>query len=265
MGLNNYLKGLSSNLYIKPKSPERYKVDRSLSFIIKKLKEDFGDQLLSVDIFGSYKRGTMLPRQFDEFSDVDIMVLFNTGDYNELQPESYRNQLRRFADRYYKGSLVKKDFPSIVIEMGHIKIDLVPATIDNHWFSGKERIHIPDSGGNWLQTNPNDFNADVIYANKKFNSIVKPIIRLLKRWNASTRKPFSSYNLEYQISNMNFRGDNIEAGLIYAIDQLSESQLNISGAKKLDTLKHNAYRLESFVDIADEINAKRLIKNMLKM
>ena len=264
MGLNNYLKKLASECLIKIASPEQIKIKTSVNFISDKLIEEFGNQIKKIEVFGSYTRGTMLPRHLDQYSDVDIMIVFDTKKHTELKPESYREQLKRFANTYYKGSLVKKDFPSIVIEMGHIKIDLISAVDTKSWLWGTERIYIPSSGNEWLKSSPNEFNEELTQVNKKYNSVVKPIIRLLKLWNAGAKKPFESYDLETQISKMNFKGDNVETGLIYAVDKLSGKKLNVANSKKLETLNNRAEKLQLHLKNEDDIKAKRLLYQIFK-
>lgn len=86
-------------------------------------------------------------------------------------------------------------------------------------------IEIPDKNGDWMETEPEKFNKKLTDANTKYNFIVKPIIRLLKYWNASHEYPCYSFELETDIANMNFNDDNYESGFLYAIENLSTSDL----------------------------------------
>jgi predicted nucleotidyltransferase len=188
IGLNNCLKRISSDLFIKRDSVERNKIERSIDRIFDNLEEYFDDEVSEISLFGSYTRDTILPRRFDEQSDIDILIEFNTEDYEKLHPESYRNQLKTFASRVYPTSIVLKDHPSVVLALNHIKFDLVPSIFDKGFFY--DSIEIPDKDGGWMETNPGKFNKQLISANKEYNSIAKPIIRLLKYWNASHGYPF---------------------------------------------------------------------------
>src|SRR5436190_340272 len=113
-GLNNLLKKIASELFIKYDSNERWKIDRSVDNILNKLEEYFDDQIEDAIVFGSFSRDTILPRKYDTNSDIDILVQFNTETYDKLKPESYRNHLKKFADALYPNSLVGKDHPSVV-------------------------------------------------------------------------------------------------------------------------------------------------------
>lgn len=223
VGVNNHLKRISSELFIKYSSEERLKIDSSVYKIIEKLTEYFDDEIDESILFGSYTRDTILPRRFDPNSDIDILIQFNTEDYERLKPESYRNQLRRFAEETYPNSIVVKDHPSIVVELNHIKFDLVPAIFDEGLFY--DSIEIPNKNGGWMETEPDKFNSQLTKANTKYGSIVKPIIRLIKYWNASHGYPYLSFELESAIANMDFKNDNYESGLLYAVRKLPSDDL----------------------------------------
>src|ERR1700679_4250009 len=96
VGINNHLKKIASELFIKFDGEERRRIEASVSNIVSRLEDYFDDEVDDSVLFGSYARDTILPRRFDPNSDVDILVQFNIEDYDRLQPESYRNQLRKF-------------------------------------------------------------------------------------------------------------------------------------------------------------------------
>ncbi|GAA4468935.1 hypothetical protein GCM10023093_27510 [Nemorincola caseinilytica] len=196
-----------------------------------------------------------------EQSDIDILIEFNTKDYKKLKPESYRTQLLKFADQTYRKSVVGKDHPSIVIELNFIKFDLVPCIFDKGFFY--DSIEIPDKSGGWMETEPDEFNKTLTKANQKYNSVVKPIIRLLKYWNACNSYPYASYDLETKIADMNFNNDNQESGLLYAIDKLSTSNLPSWASNKVNTLKANAENLDSYLDKGDVAKADKALSKIL--
>lgn len=259
LGINNHLRRISSELFIKYDAVERKRIDRSLQIIIENLEEYFDDQIDKCLVFGSYTRDTILPRQYDEHSDVDILIQFNTDDYDKLKPESYRNQLKKFSEAHYKNSF--KDYPSIVIELNHIKFDLVPAIFDEGFLW--DSIEIPDRDGGWMETKPDKFNKKLTAANKDYNSIVKPIVRLLKYWNASNSYPYYSYELETQIAEMDFSGDNYETGFLYAIKKLSTGYLPNLACHKVEMLRSNANRITEYLEDQNIIKAKAALEKIL--
>lgn len=147
--------------------------------------------------FGSSTRGTILPRSMDERSDIDYMMVFSEG---EATPQTYLNRLRSFVEKYYSSSEIYQSSPTIVLELNHIKFDLVPAT--KTWLN---ELLIPNGSGGWMSTNPNDFNSTLEAKNKEHGSLIKPTIRLLKFWNATAQFPFpSSFELEKWVCGISF-------------------------------------------------------------
>lgn len=225
------------------------------------MEDYFEDEIDETILFGSYTRDTILPRRFDPSSDIDLLIQFNTEDYDKLKPESYRNQLRRFAEDNYPYSIVVKDHPSIVLELNHIKFDLVPAIFDEGFIY--DSIEIPDKNGGWMETEPEKFNEELTNANTKYNFIVKPIIRLLKYWNASHGYSYYSYELETDIANMNFNDDNYESGFLYAIGELSTSELPYWAINKVDVLRTNAEWVSHYIDRGEIQKAKKSLERIL--
>ncbi len=146
--------------------------------------------------FGSSTRGTILPRSMDEQSDIDYMVVFSDGS---ATPQTYLNRLKSFVEKRYWSSEIYQSSPTIVLELNHIKFDLVPAT--TNWLG---ELQIPNGAGGWMTTNPNDFNATLEAKNKEHKSLIKPVIRLFKYWNATAGFPFQSFEMEKWVCGLSF-------------------------------------------------------------
>jgi hypothetical protein len=146
--------------------------------------------------FGSSTRGTILPRSMDEQSDIDYMVVFRDGS---ATPQTYLNRLKAFVEKRYGSSEIYQSNPTIVLELNHIKFDLVPAT--KTWLG---EFQIPNVAGGWMTTNPNDFNATLDAKNKEHKSLIKPTVRLFKYWNATAGFPFQSYEMEKWVCSLSF-------------------------------------------------------------
>lgn len=174
---------------------EKEGIQRSIGTLQTRLIKYFRDQLSCQFIFGSYSRGTILPRSMDPQSDVDYMVIFSDSG---LQPQSYLDRLRRFAEHYYSRSEISQSHPTIVLELNHIQFELVPAI----WNYYEDSLQIPTKFSNyqsWQNTNPNDFNDKLKIVNQTHNNNIKPLVRIMKYWNAKSGYPFESYTLEQQI------------------------------------------------------------------
>lgn len=146
--------------------------------------------------FGSTTRGTILPRADDARSDIDYMIVFEKGGYT---PQTYLDRLRTFVEKKYSSSEIYQSSPTIVLELNHIKFDLVPAL---HRYGTTYRI--PDGTASWQDTNPNDFNSTLEAANKNNSYLIKPTVRLAKIWNAANGYVFDSYVFEKWIASRLF-------------------------------------------------------------
>lgn len=192
--LNTYLNDLSYTYYIGRDAIERQGINTSISTVTTRLKNYFGNDIKEISVFGSWKRDTALPRYYDQKSDIDILIVFDHQRLNRT-PQTYREWLLQFANKKYPTSVSAKSFPTVRIDLKHITLDLVPAIYD--WWN----YSIPSSTNQWMITNPTSFNNNVVNQNTNRNGIVKPILRLIKAWNANANYPFSSYDLEQKALN----------------------------------------------------------------
>lgn len=192
MSVNSYLQDLGSTLVIS--SDEKNSITTSISTIKDRLTSYFGEDVVDKVVFGSYTRETILPRKIDENSDIDLMVVFkNTNNY---KPQSFLNRLKNFAETKYSTSEIYQSSPTIVLELHHIKFELVPA------YKFYTMHYIPKNSSEWMYTNPNDFNDKLIDCNKNNAYKIKPVVRLIKHWNIQNNsRTVSSYELESKIAN----------------------------------------------------------------
>ncbi len=173
---------------------EKDSIGKSISTLESRLKSYYGRDISENFKFGSSTRGTILPRNMDANSDIDYMVVFSDDGY---KPSTYLNNLKRFVEAYYGRSEIYQSSPTIVLELGHIKFEIVPA-IDNYWAAYKIPAKASDYS-DWIATDPNDFNESLTNANKSNNNLIKPLVRLVKYWNSKNGYVFDSYELEKSI------------------------------------------------------------------
>ncbi|WP_229672043.1 SMODS domain-containing nucleotidyltransferase [Shewanella carassii] len=187
--MQSYLAERSSNAILS--DTEKSSISTSILTLETRLNTYFGDQISKQLQFGSSTRGTILPRSMDSNSDIDYMIVFKD---EELRPQTYIDKLRRFANHYYTNSNIAQSHPTVVLELNHIKFDLVPAIKS---YMEEYRIPAPSSSyAEWLATAPTAFNTTLTTANTQSNYKLKPAIRLLKFWNAQAGYVFDSYSLE---------------------------------------------------------------------
>lgn len=194
MSPNSYLERLATKAVIR--ELEKVNIGRSLKLLRERLDQHF--DLVSSNVsgvarhfpFGSYTRGTILPRNMDPHSDVDYMIVF---DNSNLRPQSCLDRLRRFVDKNYRTSQIYQSHPTVILSLNHIRFELVPAV------EGLMGLKIPSKSSwfsEWTSTSPNEFNGPLSDKNKSNRSLIKPLIRLLKYWNACNKYPFESFALE---------------------------------------------------------------------
>ncbi len=260
--INYRLQKIAEDLFIKYNSKERVYIDEKIENFKKNIKLYFGNAVDEILVFGSYKRSTILPREFDENSDIDVLIVFNQ-QINSFNSETYRNHIKRFALAKYPTTKVVKDHPSVVLEMQKIKFDLVPSKyVSTFW---TQTYQIPNRESVWTNTDPIGFNNLLTERNNKYNSIVKPIIRLIKRWNAANDYPYKTFELEKIIADMNFSGDNYEKGFIYAVENLPTNNLGIFQTAKVQTLQKNVNQIKQYLEIGNQQKAEETVLNILNL
>ncbi|NDY73111.1 nucleotidyltransferase [Desulfobacter hydrogenophilus] len=199
MTVNSYLISLASGLVLS--SDEKASITKSISTLKIRLEAYFGGGITNHFQFGSNNRGTILPRKADSKSDIDYMIIFNTSD-GKKTPQTYLNRLKRFAKNKYSTSEISQSSPTIVLSLNHINFELVPAVSD--WVY---QIQIPSPASdwsNWMSTDPNGTNQALMDKNISENYKIKPLVRLIKYWNATHGHPYNSFSLERYIVNQFF-------------------------------------------------------------
>lgn len=195
MSVLSFLTDTASNAVLS--STEQASIATSISTLQTRIGLHFAGGVIKQHFrFGSSTRGTILPRSMDENSDIDYMIVFNE---NNVTPQTYLNRLKTFVEKYYSSSEIRQSTPTIVLELNHIKFDLVPATTT--WLG---ELQIPNGSGGWVTTNPNDFNLTLETKNKEHKSLIKPTIRLFKYWNATAGFPFQSFEMEKWVCGLSF-------------------------------------------------------------
>ena len=239
MSILSYLTSLSSQLVLS--TEERISIGVSLGFLKTKLSNwSHSSDIQEQAVFGSYDRDTILPRKYDDGSDVDYMIVFKNP--NQLQPETFRGWLKKFAEEKYTRSEIYLDYPTTVLELSHIKFELVPA-IKPMWGT----YMIPDNTtifSKWQSTNPFTLKITITEANK-INHNIRPLIRVMKYWNVLNGKPYASYELEQKIANMPFwYSKNLEECFYFFVEALipeySMSQLKKNAVNKLKNAARQA-------------------------
>lgn len=210
MTLNAYLNRVASACILRDQT--KTQIDASVRYIKGSISTYFGADVSDQILFGSYSRGTLLPPNIDEGADVDLMIVFSDSN---ASPQTYLNRLRRFVEDRYPRSEIKQSNPTIQLLLNHITFELVPAV--KYLWSTNYRIPAPASGYfDWIDTDPQAFNASLLSANQNNANLAKPLIRTLKLWNTQHGHPFESYELEKQVV------ANSPVGVFFTMNRLDE-------------------------------------------
>jgi predicted nucleotidyltransferase len=191
MSVSTHLQSIADNAVLSEQ--ERASIQTSFQNLQSRIKNALGNYLTDHYSFGSYTRGTILPRKFDPHSDVDYIVIFRD---NSRTPQTYLNYLSSFVKANYPRSEISQSFPTIRLELNPIMFELVPA-IDT--MGNGLKIPSKSDWSKWQSTDPKGFNTKLINANTSNKSLVKPLVRIMKYWNVQQNWPFESFILENMI------------------------------------------------------------------
>ncbi len=260
MSVLSYLQNLASCLNIA--EIESDKIDRSINTLYNRLERYFVNGDLKERFrFGSSVRKTMLPRNADDDSDIDYMIVFeNTKGY---KPQTFISRLKKFAEIYYSSSEIYQSLPTVVLVLEHIKFDLVPSYRSPYWgnlYIPAPRTYYTD----WMETDPLSFNTRIDEANKREDFLLKPMIRLLKYWNANNGYIYNSYDLEQKIVSMSFFScRNLTDYLFSAISNLSVWELPEYKRQKVDRAKQVVITIRQYEMLNCPIMAEGEVKKLL--
>lgn len=192
MTVSTHLSTLASELVLS--DSEKRGISTSIKTLSVRLNAYFGSNITSHFQFGSNTRGTILPRKADSNSDIDYMIVFDSSG-GQKKPQAYLDRLKKFANAKYSTSEITQSSPTIVLSLNHIRFELVPA-VCNYGFQ------IPSPASSWIEwisTDPVGANQEIQDKNKAENYQIKPLVRLVKYWNARQGHPFTSFSLEQYI------------------------------------------------------------------
>lgn len=235
---------------------EKLSIDRSIANLQQKLEAFFAEDLSQHFRFGSTTRGTNLPRSLDDFADVDYMVVFGDSDKS---PQTYLDRLRGFVEANYPRSVVRQDHPTIVLELSHIKFDLVPAV--DSWWSG---LQIPDKGGAWQATEPSAFNRQLTDRNSQCGNQLKPAIRLIKCWNAANDYVFDSYMLEqWIVGNMYWTCSNLRDYVFEIFDDMSPQGGSVRDRERVSRAQQRVKTIRALEAASDFRRAEQEVARLI--
>lgn len=258
MSVLSYLNTLSSSLVIS--EIEKTGIRTSISSLENHLRL-WGHSIDIVEsfTFGSFDRGTILPRWADPSSDIDYMLVFRNP--NSYQPQTFLNWLRDFAQSKYPRSYNQQSFPTVVLELNHIRFELVPAIKPwGYMIPTKEAYY-----GSWQNTDPLTLKQKVVSANV-INGNVRPLIRIMKYWNAQKGKVFPSFELETIIATrLYWQYSNLEECFYSLVDSLPVRYEYPQYKKNvINNLKYKVRLVQSYQREGKYLMAENILKSIFE-
>ncbi|MCX5939008.1 MAG: hypothetical protein NTW02_12630 [Cyanobium sp. LacPavin_0920_WC12_MAG_62_9] len=166
------------------------------------LAESFTDAsdlpLSTTKVIGSASRSTII-RPLD---DIDILAVFNNK--NEIFERLFRNDSQKFLYRIrdalnkYKVEVVGARGQAVRLfykQAPHV--DIAPVF---RWSSGGYAL--PNGTGGWLTTDPDAHELWINQRHGELSNRLKPMIRMIKRWNNVHSKYLKGFHLEVMLANV---------------------------------------------------------------
>lgn len=214
MSVNTYLVRVARSLVL----------DANESSSIKKSIETLENRLLNWSkydevsghrVFGSFSKETILPRWADEESDVDYMLIF---DYykHQYKAQTYLDWVKEFVSSKYTTSDIYQDYPTMVLELNHIKFEISPGI--RMWGDTLPYYQIPapkSSIVEWINTNPFTDIERLTKKNSEEHYYIKRLARVLKYINVKLGRPLKSYRIEEYLITKVFWGDSTFADYFF--------------------------------------------------
>jgi len=123
------------------------------------------------------------------------MIIFKDDRHKS---QTYLNYLKGLIGQKYTRSEIHQDNPTIVLELNHIRFELVPAL--DYFFNIRYKIPAKQSDyADWLVTDPDELNGKLTN-----NQNLRRLVRVAKIWNIKQGGLFNSYKLEKFIVNRNY-------------------------------------------------------------
>lgn len=260
MSALNHLTTTASSLVLS--SSEKSSIDTSISTLKTRLNDWFGSDIKEQIKFGSSTRGTILPRKADERSDIDYMIVFDNDD--NCKPQTFIDRLKTFASAKYSTSEIHQSHPTVVLMLNHIKFDLVPAYKSDNFLN---TLYIPAPAtdfADWTSTDPNGFNQTLTSKNNNNNNQIKPMIRLVKYWNACNGYVYESFGLEQDlVGQLYFFCTNLKDYLLSGINGLNTTGLPQYKSDKVQRARDIVAQVKEFERINLPDNAETEIKKLI--
>lgn len=183
----------------------------------KNVRAILDNSLTVIDSFltGSYSRSTMIGPLKE--ADIDIFVVLDPSYYKAEGYISLLDKVKVVLKKEYSTPHISRNGQAVTIRFTDFMVDVVPSF--NRKGGG---FLIPNSvTKTWIATDPRQHVVLFSKANQNNNSMLKPVIKMLKNWNKNISFGFSNFHIEvlaYHIFN-NVSISSYSTGVRYFFDK----------------------------------------------
>lgn len=227
------------------KKEDKEPINTSINYLIGKFEAELKDEVKRIELFGSYQRETFLLPDFSPKSDIDIMIIF---EENKLKSQTLLTKIKEILKEHYSRSEVYQDHPTIALELNHIKFEISPTKEEWILIFG-DTLYIPtliNGVEKWIETEPSKLNNKLNRKDEEENGNLRPLIRLLKYYNAKTDYPFTSYKIEQAVLELSYYS--CKTLLDYFNYFIVKNDLELESNKASDSMK-NLKKLKDDIEI----------------
>jgi hypothetical protein len=166
------------------------------NFMLKKYGPNSTMQLLETKVIGSAARSTLVR----PISDIDIFCVFASAQVwqrykNDSQQLLYR--VREALTGYQVKTVGSRGQAVRLFYSTGPNVDITPAFYEHDLFGRPTGGYlIPRGDGKWQGTNPYAHTDFMARRNQELGGYLKPLVRLLKRWNQAHSAHLKSFHLE---------------------------------------------------------------------
>ena len=170
--------------------------DRVENFLLAKYAAGSIMPLTEAKVIGSAGRKTLIR----PINDIDVFAVFDDSQVwsqykNDSRQLLYR--VREALDEYQVETVGSRGQAVRLFYKDGLHVDITPAfPLYNILFRNLECYVIPRGDGSWLKTDPYKHGAFMVERNQALGNYLKPLVRLLKRWNNVHSNRLKSFHLE---------------------------------------------------------------------
>ncbi len=212
--LQQYTKELA--YAIVPQPLERAAIENFFATVVEALMNHFRFNIERCIPIGEFARETVLRHTIDKKTSIQLMILFQNDEYYE-NFSLMRQEMEQCISSSF--SLSEDEVKHLRIPMKFGAIQLVPSIVVDSDL-GSNLFISSLKHDKWIQSNPLEFDEKINNKNNETSFLLKPIIRLLKYWNCTHGRYFSTETIELFAANRISNSDSLHTELLRILEQL---------------------------------------------